>query len=476
MLKVLGKESLIYGIGQVANQAISIFILPIVTRAFSVQEVGLIDLLTVVQTLGFILSTMGVDTALTFYYWDAKGRPERQTHHVSTAFFSQLLFSVFIVAGLVLLKQPLEQIYFKKEISRLYYLCILNVPFLVVFNFFGKLCRIYRRPILFNVITILNLLLYVLSLTILLFRLKLGLEAVFIGRLLSFAAVIVASLWIFRRDLFSGARPGMLLEQLKYGAPLIPFLVVDWVLRAADRFFLSSYWGSREIGLYSVATKIAMAVGLIIGAFNLAWGPFSMSIKDRPNARETYGRVLSYFLAFVLGTILMLQLVSPLLVLLLSTREYLAVADLVPLLALGLALKGTYGILAVGLNVLKKTYYITVGTLIAAGVNILMNRLLVPLYASWGAALAGCVGYFLSSVSIYVIGNRFFKIRYNFAQLLLIVGLFLVAFGQHYVLKYLLKADTPIQVGTGILFVAIYGFALFKLKLIRTNLASYFQR
>ena len=70
MKTTIGKETIIYGIGQVLNKSIGIFILPIITRVFNTQEIGIIELFTVIINIGFIFSTLGLDSALTFYFWD----------------------------------------------------------------------------------------------------------------------------------------------------------------------------------------------------------------------------------------------------------------------------------------------------------------------------------------------------------------------------------------------------------------------
>ena len=63
----------------------------------------------------------------------------------------------------------------------------------------------------------------------------------------------------------------------------------------------SSAWykGAGEVGVYSVAIKIASIITFVMVAFRIAWPAFAYSIEDDSEARRTYAFVLTYLLAAV---------------------------------------------------------------------------------------------------------------------------------------------------------------------------------
>jgi O-antigen/teichoic acid export membrane protein len=99
--------------------------------------------------------------------------------------------------------------------------------------------------------------------------------------------------------------------------------------------------GAEDLGLYAVALKIAMLAGLVVTAFQTAWGPFSLSIHKQNDASLTYNWVLKIFSVGICITVLLITMLSgPLINLLASNRYSGAVVVVFPLL-LGLAVQAT---------------------------------------------------------------------------------------------------------------------------------------
>ena len=418
MLKNLGKESIIYGIGQMANTAIAILILPVLTRAFTVSQVGIIDLITIIQTFGIIFSSLGVDTALTFYYWDASEEND-QLKFISTAFYSQLFFSLASVLIFIIFKDIIIEYYIKNDINNTYFLGITVIPFLALFNLFSKICRILRRPILFNILTILNVVFY-LSLAILfIYKLDVGIEAVFISKIISFLIIIIFSLFYFKRKLFNGIDLKKLKLMLFYGVPLLPILLIDWAMKFFDRFFINYYIGNYPLGLFSVYIKVASGVTLVVSAFNRAWGPFSMSIKKENNQNLIYAKALEFYVFFTYIAALIIQIISPLLIVIFSTEDYLVHNYLIGFLTLPIIFHGMYSIIAVGFNITKKTYFIAFGTFFAALLNIVIDIFLIPVFGLIGATAGTVFGYFFAIIFIYIISRKIYSIPFKACKIFL---------------------------------------------------------
>ena len=63
-LKILGKESLIYGFGHVVSRLITFLLLPIYTHTFSPKEYGTISLAYAFMGFALVIYKYGMDTAL----------------------------------------------------------------------------------------------------------------------------------------------------------------------------------------------------------------------------------------------------------------------------------------------------------------------------------------------------------------------------------------------------------------------------
>jgi O-antigen/teichoic acid export membrane protein len=185
-----------------------------------------------------------------------------------------------------------------------------------------------------------------------------------------------------------------------------------------------------------------------------------MSIKDSPGAPAVYARVAKYFLVGVLAFVLLIQAVAPILIVLLSTREYLPAADVVSILSLGVCLSGMFNIVSVGPSVTKKTYLITVGTGVGVASNVVLNMLMIPPYGNMGAAVATRMGYAVSVAFIFIAGQRSYPIPYEFKKL----GVAMLAFTACYVgaivLGRSLGGRFVLRAAAGIAPVIVFGGAL----------------
>ena len=438
MLKNLGKESAVYGIGQVINSAIAVLILPILTRSFSTAEIGLIDLLTVVETFGIIFSTLGVDTALTFYFWDNKHDVNKQKKYISTAFISLLLFSTLSFFLLLSLRQPIERFYLKGEVGQVYFYALLIIPFMCMYSLFAKLCRIFRKPILFNIITVTYVLIYILFVLLFIYKVNLGIEAVFIGKGVGYSIIIVISIIYFRKSLFHGIDFKYLKEMLAYGLPLTPLLLIDWIMKFSDRFFINQFLTTTELGYFAVYVKIAMGITIIVGAFNKAWGPFAMSIKDQAGVQNVYAKAMNVYIFLTFIAALCIQMVSPVLVRIFATQEYLARGYLIGFLSVPIIFHGMYGIVSVGLNITKKNIFITFGVLIASLINIALDYFLIPKYGLTGATIATSTGYFSAILIIYLLSKKIYPIPFTFNKIIIVTGILICLM---YLITFIYNAD-----------------------------------
>ena len=58
----------------------------------------------------------------------------------------------------------------------------------------------------------------------------------------------------------------------------------------------ASFKGQAEVGIYSLAVRVASVIVFLMTAFQLAWPAFAYSIRDDGEAKRTYAFVLTYLL------------------------------------------------------------------------------------------------------------------------------------------------------------------------------------
>jgi O-antigen/teichoic acid export membrane protein len=99
-IKVLGKQSAIYGLGTVLGRLIPFLLLPLYTNVFTPEEFGVMALAYVLIGFVLIIYRYGMDTALMKFYVDAKRGDKNK--YFTTIFSAQAVTSLLFSALLAL--------------------------------------------------------------------------------------------------------------------------------------------------------------------------------------------------------------------------------------------------------------------------------------------------------------------------------------------------------------------------------------
>jgi O-antigen/teichoic acid export membrane protein len=143
---------------------------------------------------------------------------------------------------------------------------------------------------------------------------------------------------------------------LPYAVPLGVICVAGAFSPTLERTLTDRLLGAQELGLYAAAAKVAMLVGLLVGAFQTAWGPFSLSIHRQLDAARTYNQVLRFFTLAMCIAVLGLMLVSGLIIGVLASDRYSSAAIAVFPLAMGLVVQATSWITELGIGLSKRSH------------------------------------------------------------------------------------------------------------------------
>ncbi|MBW3573099.1 MAG: polysaccharide biosynthesis C-terminal domain-containing protein [Gemmatimonadetes bacterium] len=228
-------------------------------------------------------------------------------------------------------------------------------------------------------------------------------------------------------------------EVLRVGAPTIVGVGAFFVLDFADRALLKQMVGLGELGIYSVGYSMGMMmVVLVDGAFGSAWPPFFAAFVNRQDeARELFGRILKYCLLVYGSVALGFFLFARPVVHLLTAPEFHPAYTVVGVVAAAYALKACYLVLLPGLYFHRKLHLQAGIEWVAAGVNVALNLLLIPVLARDGAALATLGAYLALTGLAFVVGRRYLPVRYDVPRLAACAGLLVGGAGASYLLARL---------------------------------------
>ena len=205
-----------------------------------------------------------------------------------------------------------------------------------------------------------------------------------------------------------------------------------------ERTITNTLLGAEELGLYAVALKIAMLVGLVVTAFQTAWGPFSLSIHKQNDASLTYNWVIKIFSVGICITILIITMLSgPLINLLASNRYSGAVVVVFPLLV-GLAVQATSWITEIGISLSKKSYLNIIPYILFIATTLGSIYFFVPLYNLFGVGLGVMMGQIVKAIASSYLAQKYYKLPWEYGSVVLIFvstmvfGLFSVYLLEHF--------------------------------------------
>jgi len=114
------------------------------------------------------------------------------------------------------------------------------------------------------------------------------------GKLIAIALTLLVALWNMRTLLTARFEWRFVRESLSFSLPLLPHLVMASGLIVADRFILEHYSSLTEVGIYSLAYTLGMAMYVVTQSLAQAWLPmfFDLAGRNKENG-QLLGRTCS---------------------------------------------------------------------------------------------------------------------------------------------------------------------------------------
>lgn len=200
---------------------------------------------------------------------------------------------------------------------------------------------------------------------------------------------------------------------LKISVPLIINAISLNILAQSDRIFITKYWGSGYTGIYSLAYNYAILINIFLTAINEAWLPWfhdTFNEGDFGAIRKSAVTLTMFGCWFGIGCIAL----GPEAIAILGGAAYSEGIWVVPPVTLGVVSAFVFREYEHIELHMKKTWYISAGTVFAAVANIVLNYIFVPKYGFVAAAYTTLACYLMLMVAHHFITGVIMKIHvYN---------------------------------------------------------------
>ncbi len=357
-------------------------------RALTEKEYGYFSNFSSWESILRIFVTLGIESAICLAKYDYK-------EEVNSFLSSVLVFcssvGLFLLVVFVCFSDFWVAIF---SISFTFLMMlVIHLIFVPAYSFYKTYCQIYQKYVLVSVLTIVMATLKTVTAVLLVMTMSNKLEGRIIGYIIP-TIIISVVLWIYivcRGRCFS-------IDHIRYACrismPLIPHQLSSVVLGSSDQLMITKYVGSEQTAIYAVPYQITFATNVIWTSMNQAWTPWLFDHLSVGNIKVIRKKAMLFFACFELANVGLL-LISPELLFALGGSKYSKSLMLIPPMITGISFQFLYGLFANLETYAKRTGLISVGTVIAAIINVCLNREFIPRYGYYAAAITTLVSYIM---------------------------------------------------------------------------------
>ena len=421
LIFTVGKDTSFYGIASVLTRSISLLILPLLARHFSVEEYGLFDLLYLSLTLLVTFFIFGQDSSILRYFYDENDDDSRRalvTNSVSMIFLLSIIF-LFIIFLLENFFKNFFQI--TSEDFNLILILLMIVPFGILYAISETVLRITSNlkgylalslgltlSILITVFyatQILNASLYLLFKMYFYVWLVFGLFGLFLIRK-----------WIQKPQTIVVPK-----KMFLYGLPMGIVVMLEVGQPVFERLIISNLIGLEGLGLYAVATKIAMFMILPVGAFQMAFMPTVMKIYKDKDAIKLFNLSLTIYIAILSIILLSITAMSENLIYFLAGPSYMNADSIIFPLTMAIYLHAIAMIIGIGTIISQKTYIRLIILVIVQIISLALMIILSSKYDIYGVAVGVCIGKIILFFIYGYVGQKLYPLRWNYKMLIVVI-------------------------------------------------------
>ncbi len=386
------QASVYYLVGSLFSKGITFLTVPIFTRILSTTDYGIINTYTSWVAILSVVLGFALHMSIRASFVDYQGK-EKDFLNVTLTF--SLIVGIAVSTAAVLIFCLLHV-----NVSLLLVLlCLLqSVSSAIIEDFSMYLMMQYEYKKRTAIMVLPNMISSILAIGAIMFMVK---ENAYLGRIVPTCIVYILFAFSILILVYGKNRPCLKGEYISYGLkislPLVLHGIALSILSQSDRMMITEFVGPDQTGIYSLIYNFGMIATVATTALDGVWVPWFYKHYNKRDYESVNKKVVIYVQTitfFLIGLIL----VGPEIVKILTPSEYWEGVSIIPPVVLSSYVVFLYTLYVNVEHYHKKTVQITVNTIIAATVNIILNLIFIPKYGYVAAAYTTLAAYLASFV------------------------------------------------------------------------------
>jgi O-antigen/teichoic acid export membrane protein len=430
-LKRLGSQTFIYGTGNLINKLLGFILIPVYSQFIPIADFGILAVLEISILFLSSLLHFGINSGHQRYFYIEKENKSYGTFLFSN-YFGNLLLTMAGLLPLLLFSKDLSRIFFQHADNAFIFQLAMWITLTEIMNIFPlQVMQYEEKPVSYLLLNVIKLVISF-SLTIyLIIHYHMGIDGILYARLSGNSIIMVFSLLFIilpRCKLHIDLKA--IKKTIQFGFPLIVSSIGYMIFQMSDRYMLNWLSTEAETGKYAFGFKIANIINLLlVQSIGISYLPSVFSSEEKENNVRYYSKVLTYYI-FVMATITLVFLLfyKDILSLVVFNNEYWSGLAIVPILSLNFIVLGMNNFVCIGLFLKNKTNYYIMPSLVTAGINILMNFILIPKYGMFGAAASTLTSQIIYTSILAMVSKQVYAVPFEWKKVFLIFFLAIAAF------------------------------------------------
>lgn len=405
------RNSVLYTLGAMMTPLIGVLMLPIYTKYLTTSEYGILTTILMLLGLFQLLFLLGLNGSITRFYYEYEEDLKKLRNFLGTIFNFVFIFSTVIASGLLLFGDLIGGILFKNIPINPYYFYLIYISWITSFWALQlSIFRVQEKAYLFVLLSgIKEVLTAGVAFYLIVYR-EATVEDILFVQLVVTIGIVLVTFGVQSRYISFTFNKDILIQSLVFGLPLLPHIGSSWVINSFDKVILEKYIDVGELGIYVLATQIAMVMSLFYASINNAMVPRYTKLLMSGNEKEAKN-LNRIFLCVILASGVIAIPVATLGIKLFTSDIYQEAVKFIPLLIISQIISGIYFIPVAKLFYLKLTKNIAISSLIAAFSSVILNITLIPFYGVYGAIYSSIIAALIRLLFIYKASLKYVTIN-----------------------------------------------------------------
>jgi len=411
-------QAIYYGLGILLMKSVSLIMLPIVTFYLTPAQYGALELMLSFSNFATLIVGFGLVDGL-YRFVGMNDEPQNENMIIANFITLALIIGLIsLVIGMCL--APLIITFLTAGIT------LFDMQLLVImFSFEGCIAiplawlRMKEKAASFFILTTAKVVIQA-CISWFLLRQGLGISAILWGGLISILLLALTLLYMQIRETGINLNFKLVPQILSYGYPLVLSSLAAFALNGADWWMVAAVSSEHELGLYSLAKKLATISIILMQPFCMWWFARRFEELKKSNGLDIVASTTSLGLALMLCFATLICLSSPIAMNYFIDANYQNAIIYIPWLLTFFVIKQAAELINMGCYIKKSTKNVMYVDFATAIIAVILCYFLSEYFQVFGVILSLILAQSFRVVTFFMISQRTLELKFAWNKLLLL--------------------------------------------------------